>query len=99
MIRLMDGYAIEVDSHCYTVGVVKTTKVTDKKTGETTEKEILTDCRYYPDLHMCLMGFWKMLRRRKLSTFEGSLQDAITFVKKLDERVIKLMSKIEEEYK
>ena len=99
MIRLLDGYAIQVDSYCYTLGVAKNTTVVDKKTGEEVTKEILVDCKYYPDLDKTLLGYWKIMRRKKLANFEGSLQDALEVVKKLDERIIKLISKLKEEYK
>lgn len=99
MIRLLDGYAIQVDSYNYTLGVAKTTTVVDKKSGNEVEKEILVDCKYFPDLDKTLLGYWKLMRKKKLANFEGSLQDALEVLKKQDERIKKLISKVKEDYK
>lgn len=96
MIRLTNGYAIEADSYCYTLGLAKTTKVVNKKTGEEEDKEILTECKYYPDLDKALLGYWKLMRRKGLSSFEGTLQAALDTIKKQDEKVRKLIDKVKE---
>ena len=96
MIRLSDGYAIDVDSRCYTLGVPKKQTIVDKKTGETKETETMTDAKYYSTLDQALVGWWKTMRRKELSKFEGSLDEAIEVVKKLDEKIRKIIAKIEE---
>lgn len=99
MIRLSDGYAIDVDIHCYTVGVPKKQVVVNKKTGESKETEIMTDARYYATLDQALLGWWKAMRKKALINFEGSLSDALDVVKKQDEKVTKIITNIKAEIK
>ena len=96
MIRLDGGYAIEVDSMCYTLGIPKMTKVVNKKTGEETEKEVLTEPKYYTNLDQALLGYWKIMRRKSLYEFEGSLKEALNRVEKLDSKIIKLIDRVKE---
>lgn len=96
MIRLDGGYAIEVDSMCYILGIPKMTKVVNKKTGEETEKEVLTEPKYYTNLDQALMGYWKLMRRKSLYEFEGSLKEALNRVEKLDSKIIKLIDLVKE---
>lgn len=95
MIRLSDGYVINVDSRNYTVGIPKPQTVEDKKTGETKETIIMTDARYYPSLDRALIGWWQTMRNKELSNFDGSLDEAIDAVKKQDEKIKNIISKIE----
>ena len=96
MIRLDKTYAIEVDSMSYTLGIPKMTTVVNKKTGVEVEKEIMTEPRYYATLDKALVGYWQLMRRKKLSTFEGTLEEALDVVKKQDEKLLKLLEKIKE---
>ena len=98
MIRLDGGYAIEVDSTQYTLGVPKWTSVTNKKTGEVVDKEILTDCKYYGTLDLALMGYWKLLRRKGLAKFEGSLREALEVIKKQDDKILKQIQAVREDF-
>lgn len=95
MIRLSDGYVINVDSRNYTVGIPKPQTIEDKKTGETKETIIMTDARYYPSLDRALIGWWQTMRNKELSNFDGSLEEAIDAVKKQDEKIKNIISKIE----
>ena len=98
MIRLGDGYVISVDSRNYTVGIPKAQIVEDKKTGETKETTIMTDARYYASFDKALVGWWQTMRNKALSNFDGSLDEAIEVVKKQDEKIQNIISKIEIAY-
>lgn len=95
MIQLSDGYAINVDSHCYTVGIPKSQTIENKKTGETKDTIIMTEARYYTTLDKALTGWWQTMRNKALSKFDGSFDEAIEVVKKQDEKIITIISKIE----
>lgn len=95
MIQLGDGYYMNVDSHCYTVGIPKKQTIENKKTGEFKETTIMTEARYYTTFDRALTGWWQTMRSKALSKFDGSLEEAIEVVKKLDEKIISIISKIE----
>lgn len=97
MIRLTDGYAIDVDSHCYTVGIPKKQIVLNKKTGESKETEAMSEAKYFSTLDKALTGWWQMMRKKELSKFEGSISEALELVKKLDEKVLNTISAIKAE--
>lgn len=96
MIRLDGGYAIVVDSQCYSLGVPKMVTQVDKKTGKEVTKEVLTETKYYTGLEQALIGYWKIMRKKKLTNFEGSLQEALEVVKKQDEKIRKMIEKVKE---
>lgn len=96
MIRLDYGYAIDVDSMCYILGIPKMTKVVNKKTGEETEKEILTEPKYYNTLDHALLGYWMLMRRKRLCEFEGSLNEAIKQIQKQDAEIRELIKVVKE---
>ena len=96
MIRLDGGYAIDVDSYSYTLGLSKMTKVVDKKTGEESTKEVLTEPKYYSMLDQALLGYWKLMRRKSLYNFEGSLQEALARIEKQDVKIRKLIDRVKE---
>lgn len=95
MIYLSDGYCIDVSSHSYTVGIPKKQVIEDKKTGETKETTTMTEAKYYTSLDKALEGWWRTMRSKELSNFDGSLDEAIEVVKKQDEDIKKILSKIE----
>lgn len=95
MIHLSDGYCIDVGSHSYTVGIPKKQAVENKKTGESKETTVMTEARYYSTLDKALVGWWQTMRAKALSKFDGSLDEAIEIVKKQDEKIKKIISKIE----
>lgn len=97
MIRLTDGYAIDVDKHCYTVGIPKKSVTTNNKTGEVKESEIITEAKYYTTLDQALTGWWRTMRKKELAKFEGSLEEAINVVKQLDEKILNIISVIKAE--
>ena len=97
MIRLTDGYAIDVDSNCYTVGIPKKQTVVNKKTGETKETEAMSEAKYFTTLDKALTGWWQIMRKKELSKFEGSINEALEVVKKLDEKVLNTISAIKAE--
>ena len=94
MIRLIDGYVIDVDSHCYILGIAKKEVVVDKKTGESKEVETLTNQKYYSTLDGVLTCWWRIMRKKELSKFEGSINEALELVKKLDAKVLNTISAI-----
>lgn len=94
MIHLSDGYAISVDSRCYTVGIPRSQTIDNKKTGETKETTIMTDAKYYTSLDKALVGWWQTMRNKELSNFDGSLDEAIEVIKKQDEKIKNIISKI-----
>ena len=98
MIRLDGGYAIDVDSMNYVVGLAKKTKVVNSKTGVETEKEILDSPKYYSTLDAALMAYWKMMRRKSLYDFEGSLKEALDRIDKQDAEIRKLIDRVKEGY-
>ena len=87
MIHLSDGYAVSVDSRCYTVGIPRSQTIDNKKTGETKETTIMTDAKYYTSLDKALVGWWQTMRNKELSNFDGSLDEAIEVIKKQDEKI------------
>lgn len=98
MIRLNGGYAIAVDSMCYTLGIAKNTKVVDKKTGEETTKEVLTEAKYYNTLDQALIGYWRIMRKKSLYNFEGTLPEALKKIQEQDEKIRKLIERVKEGY-
>ena len=92
MIRLTDGYAISVDSHCYTVGIPKKQIVTNNKTGESKETEAMTEAKYFTTLDKALEGWWRVMRKKELAKFEGPISEALELIKKLDEKVLNTIS-------
>ena len=98
MIRLEDGYAIEVDSMSYNLGIPKMVTTVNKKTGEEVTKETLTECKYYSTLDQALLGYWKLMRRKSLFNFEGSLQEALKRIEKQDAVIRKLIERVKEGY-
>ena len=95
MIHLSDGYCIDVNSYSYTVGIPKKQIVENKKTGESKETTIMTEARHYTTLDKALTGWWQTMRSKALSNFDGPLDKAIEIVKKQDEEIMKIISKIE----
>lgn len=98
MIRLEGGYAIEVDSMSYNLGIPKMTTVVNKKTGEETTKEVLTECKYYSSLDQALLGYWKIMRRKSLVNYEGGLKEALKRIEKQDAVIRKLIERVKEGY-
>ena len=95
MIHLSDGYCIDVSSYSYTVGIPKKQIIENKKTGESKETIMMTEAKHYTTLDKALVGWWQTMRSKALSNFDGSLEEAIEIVKKQDEQIIKIISKIE----
>ena len=95
MIHLSGGYCIDVSKYNYTVGIPKKQIVENKKTGESTETTIMTEARHYTTLDKALVGWWQTMRSKALSDFDGPLDGAIEIVKKQDEEIKKIISKIE----
>lgn len=95
MIHLSNGYCIEVSNYNYTVGIPKKQVIENKKTGESKETTIMTDARHYTTLDKALAGWWRTMRAKALSDFDGPIDQAIEIVKKQDEEIIKIISKIE----
>lgn len=96
MIRLDGGYAISVDSQCYVLGIPKMMTQVDKKTHVETVKEVLTETHYYADLDQALLGYWKIMRRQKLSKFEGSFEEAMSVVRKQNEEIRRMIESVKE---
>ena len=82
MIRVIDGYGIEVDNRNYMSGKIR--KITDKKTGEA--KEVIDNPAYTTTFSAALEALRRRLQRDRLNGFEGSLDDALQVVKGLDAR-------------
>lgn len=95
MIHLSDGYCIDVNKYNYTVGIPKKQVITNKKTGESTETTMMTEAKHYTTLDKALVGWWQTMRTKALSNFDGSLEEAIEVVKKQDEKIKSIISKIE----
>ena len=95
MIQLSDGYVINVESHSYTVGIPKPQTIENKKTGETKETIVMTEAKYYTTLDKALTGWWQTMRIKALSKFDGTLDEAIEVIKKQDEKIKNIISKIE----
>lgn len=91
MIQLSDGFFMNVDSRNYTIGIPKKQIVENKETGEPQETIIMTDARYYPTLNSALVGWWEAVRTKKLSEFNGSLEEALQLVKKQDKEIRSLI--------
>ena len=87
MIKLSDGFFMNVDLRNYTIGIPKKQTITNNKTGESKDSVIMTEARYYPTLSSALEGWWEMARAKQLSEFDGSLEEAIELVKKQDEKI------------
>lgn len=93
MIQLTDGYAIDVDSHCYTVGIPKKSTTTNSK-GEVKETTNMTEAKYFTTLDKALEGWWRVMRKKELAKFDGPINEALEAVKKLDEKVLNTISAI-----
>lgn len=91
MIKLSDGFFMNVDNYNYTIGIPKKQIVENKKTGESKETIVMTDARYYPTLNSALAGWWEAVRAKKLSEFDGSLEEALRLVKEQDEKIRNLI--------
>ena len=95
MIHLSDGYCIDVSGYNYTVGIPKKQIIENKKTGESKETIMMTDAKHYTTLDKALVGWWRTMRSKALSNFDGSLNEAMELVKKQDEQMLNIISGIE----
>lgn len=92
MIQLSDGYCMDVSSYSYTVGIPKKQTITNNKTGESKESIIMTEPKYYPSLDRALAGWWETMRKKELSQFDGTLEEAIEVVRSLDKKIDDIVS-------
>ena len=92
MIQLSDGYCMDVSSYSYTVGIPKKQTITNNKTGESKESIIMTEPKYYPSLDRALAGWWETMRKKELSQFDGTLEEAIGVVRSLDKKIDDIVS-------
>lgn len=92
MIQLSDDYFIDVSSYSYTVGIPKKQTVVNNKTGESKETIIMTESKYYPTFDRALAGWWETMRKKELSKFDGTLEEAIKVVKSLDKKIDGIVS-------
>lgn len=96
MIKLTNGYYIDVEERQYVLGIPKKVEQVNKTTGETVIKTIMSEAKYYSTLDYALMGFWRLMRRKKLSTFDGTLQEALEVVREQDDKMFKLLDCVRE---
>lgn len=96
MIKLASGYYIDVEERQYVLGIPKKVDQVNKTTGEVVTKTIMSEARYYSTLEHALTGFWRLMRRKKLSTFDGTLQEALEVIKEQDSKMLKLFGKVRE---
>ena len=92
MIQLSDDYFMDVSSYSYTVGIPKKQTVVNNKTGESKETIIMTESKYYPTLDRALAGWWETMRKKELSKFDGTLEEAIKVVQSIDEKINNIVS-------
>ena len=92
MIQLSDDYFMDVSSYSYTVGIPKKQIVVNNKTGESKETIIMTESKYYPTFDRALAGWWEMMRKKELSKFDGTLEEAIKVVQSIDEKINNIVS-------
>lgn len=92
MIQLSDGYCMDVSNYSYTVGIPKKQTITNNKTGESKESIIMTEPKYYPSLDRALAGWWETMRKKELSQFDGTLEEAIEVVRSLDKKIDDIVS-------
>lgn len=92
MIQLSDDYFIDVSSYSYTVGIPKKQTVVNNKTGESKETIIMTESKYYPTFDRALAGWWETMRKKELSKFDGTLEEAIKVVQSIDEKINNIVS-------
>lgn len=92
MIQLSDDYFMDVSSYSYTVGIPKKQTVVNNKTGESKETIIMTESKYYPTFDRALAGWWETMRKKELSQFDGTLEEAIEVVKSLDKKIDDIVS-------
>lgn len=92
MIQLSDGYYMDVSGYSYTVGIPKKQTITNNKTGESKESIIMTEPKYYPSLDRALAGWWETMRKKELSQFDGTLEEAIEVVRSLDKKIDDIVS-------
>lgn len=92
MIQLSDDYFMDVSSYSYTVGIPKKQTVVNNKTGESKETIIMTESKYYPTFDRALAGWWETIRKKELSKFDGTLEEAIKVVQSIDEKINNIVS-------
>lgn len=92
MIQLSDDYFMDVSSYSYTVGIPKKQTVVNNKTGESKETIIMTESKYYPTFDRALAGWWETMRKKELSKFDGTLEEAIKVVQSIDEKINNIVS-------
>ena len=92
MIQLSDDYFMDVSNYSYTVGIPKKQTVVNNKTGESKETIIMTESKYYPTLDRALAGWWETMRKKELSKFDGTLEEAIKVVQSIDEKINNIVS-------
>ena len=92
MIQLSDGYYMDVSNYNYTVGIPKKQTIVNNKTGESKETTIMTEPKYYPTLDRALAGWWEIMRKKELSQFDGTLEEAIEVVKSIDKKIDDIVS-------
>ena len=82
MIRILDKYGIEVSEKCYVVG--KICKTTNKKTGE--QLETFQSPSYCTTIEAAVKALRRKLHMDSIKSFDGTLEAAISEIKKLDDR-------------
>lgn len=86
MIKVTDKYYIEIDNACYTVYERKIAQ-----SGKNSGKELFQNPTYYGNLHMALDNIIRRMTVDELKSKDViELQDAVTAIEKLKEKVIEI---------
>lgn len=93
MIRLRDGYGLDVLGNCYAVGKIRT--VRDKKDGS--ESDIVVAEGYFTDIVAALKWFVKRLRLEAVKDADGGFDELIKSIRSADEKMNGLLQSVLQE--
>ena len=93
MIRLRDGYGLDVLSNCYAVGKIKT--VRNKNDGS--EKDVVIAEGYFSDPAQALKWFLKQLRMNAVRETDGEFDAFVRAIRDADEKMNGLLQSVLQE--
>lgn len=76
MVNLIDGYVVDADKYCYTMGLLKT-RIGKDKDGGPKEETYIQDPHYYSSLQSAVQGCVDTLKRKAVQSYTGDLEGAL----------------------
>lgn len=95
MIKLIDNYEIHGNAYDYALVINegRTSKQTDKKTGETIEKPVYKTIGYYNKVSSCVVACYKHAIRKITAEEEMTLKEAAERFESVQKRLEEIIPK------